>query len=210
MTQCPSLSVSEFQDPTYRAVSQTHDHLTKLLFVVHIVLRVPPDTLRYLISSQVSREVIAVLVDVWQIICEVIRLRFFWTDFSPEWVSLGIRFSVISMMQEDHRYPFAGCPNALVKVGVVSVLGGDVTWMDLGSDVEYIARVKWFPSGALVVLVCRAVLCCCCSALGCILRCCTPTCPAVRSACNACIQRFVLFCALLNTHQLSCVWGCGG
>ncbi|MCY0987857.1 DPP IV N-terminal domain-containing protein [Nannocystis sp. ILAH1] len=50
--------------------------------------------------------------------------------------------------QEDHRYPFAGSPNARVRLGVVPVAGGRVTWMDLG-EFEYLARVKWFPDGSL-------------------------------------------------------------
>nr|WP_263430210.1 S9 family peptidase [Nannocystis pusilla] len=50
--------------------------------------------------------------------------------------------------QEDHRYPFAGSPNARVRLGVVPVVGGRVTWMDLG-EFEYLARVKWFPDGSL-------------------------------------------------------------
>lgn len=35
----------------------------------------------------------------------------------------------------------------------VSVFGGDVVWMHLGPDVEYVARVKWADSGALLVVV---------------------------------------------------------
>jgi dipeptidyl-peptidase-4 len=56
-------------------------------------------------------------------------------------------------MMEDLRYPFAGSPNAVVRLGVVSVFGGDVVWMHLGPDVEYVARVKWADSGALLVVV---------------------------------------------------------
>lgn len=35
----------------------------------------------------------------------------------------------------------------------MSVFGGDVVWMHLGPDVEYVARVKWADSGALLVVV---------------------------------------------------------
>ena len=52
--------------------------------------------------------------------------------------------------QEDHRYPFAGQPNARVRLGVVSVDGGEPTWMDLGQDQDiYLARVHWLPDGQL-------------------------------------------------------------
>ena len=54
--------------------------------------------------------------------------------------------------QEDHRYPFAGEPNARVRLGVVSVSGGDPVWMDLGDDEDiYLARIDWMPDGSLCV-----------------------------------------------------------
>jgi dipeptidyl-peptidase-4 len=53
---------------------------------------------------------------------------------------------------EEHRYPFAGEPNAKVKVGLVSAAGGPVTWLDLGQDEDfYLARVSWHPDGRLFV-----------------------------------------------------------
>lgn len=52
--------------------------------------------------------------------------------------------------QEDHRYPFAGAPNAKVRLAVVPSAGGKPVWVAL-EDYEYIARVGWLPDGALVV-----------------------------------------------------------
>jgi dipeptidyl-peptidase-4 len=51
---------------------------------------------------------------------------------------------------EDHRYPFTGEANALVRLAAVSRDGGTLVWMDTeyGEDV-YIARVFWWPDGAL-------------------------------------------------------------
>ena len=59
---------------------------------------------------------------------------------------------------EDHGYPFAGQPNAKVRLGVVPRRGGRVTWMDLQMDGEdpadiYLARVHWMPDGALLAEV---------------------------------------------------------
>jgi dipeptidyl-peptidase-4 len=51
--------------------------------------------------------------------------------------------------QEDHRYPFAGQPNARVRLGVVPVNGGEPRWMEPG-DFEYLARVHWMEGGRLV------------------------------------------------------------
>ena len=50
--------------------------------------------------------------------------------------------------QEDHRYPFAGQPNAKVRLGVVSIDGNEPAWMDLG-NAEYLCRVQWLPNGKL-------------------------------------------------------------
>lgn len=44
------------------------------------------------------------------------------------------------------RYPQAGSPNPILRVGVISVNGGDTTWMDTGSNTNiYLPRVKWLP-----------------------------------------------------------------
>jgi dipeptidyl-peptidase-4 len=52
--------------------------------------------------------------------------------------------------QEDHRYPFAGRDNARVRLGVISIAGGDPVWMDLGPEQDiYLARVQWLPDGRL-------------------------------------------------------------
>lgn len=52
--------------------------------------------------------------------------------------------------QEDHRYPFAGEANAIVRLAVVPVDGGEPVWMDLDYDKEiYIARVFWWSADRL-------------------------------------------------------------
>ena len=44
------------------------------------------------------------------------------------------------------RYPFAGSNNASVQIGVMDMLDGHVTWLDLGSEKDiYVARVNWLP-----------------------------------------------------------------
>ncbi|MCA9655204.1 MAG: S9 family peptidase [Myxococcales bacterium] len=59
-------------------------------------------------------------------------------------------------MHEDHGYPFAGEPNAKVRLGVVPRAGGSTVWMELRLDGEeagddlYLARVHWMPDGALL------------------------------------------------------------
>ncbi len=61
-----------------------------------------------------------------------------------------------SVAVEEHRYPFAGMRNAVVRLGVVAVDGqrADVSWMDLGMDEDiYLARVAWRPDGVLTALL---------------------------------------------------------
>ncbi|XP_010671444.1 uncharacterized protein LOC104888243 isoform X1 [Beta vulgaris subsp. vulgaris] len=59
--------------------------------------------------------------------------------------------------QEDHAYPFAGSSNVKVRLGVVSIAGGPITWMNLlcggNSDEEYLARVNWMPGNILIAQV---------------------------------------------------------
>jgi dipeptidyl-peptidase 4 len=62
--------------------------------------------------------------------------------------------------QEDHRYPFAGMPNAKVRLGVVPTASdsagevGEPVWMDLGADQDmYLARVRWLPDGNLIAQI---------------------------------------------------------
>ena len=51
------------------------------------------------------------------------------------------------------RYPQAGEPNPIVRVGVVPVAGGDTTWMDTGANTDvYLARVEWLPDSRRVAI----------------------------------------------------------
>jgi dipeptidyl-peptidase-4 len=61
-----------------------------------------------------------------------------------------------ALMVEEHRYPFAGARNAIVRLGVLPAHGGasDVAWMDLGADEDiYLARVAWRPDGTLTAML---------------------------------------------------------
>jgi len=56
---------------------------------------------------------------------------------------------------ETHRYPFAGKPNAKVKLGVIAAGGGITTWLKLcerGQDF-YLARVLWETPESLLVQI---------------------------------------------------------
>ena len=57
---------------------------------------------------------------------------------------------------ENHRYPFAGGPNARVRLGLIPAAGGETRWLDLGANTGsevYLARVRFAPDGGLLVQV---------------------------------------------------------
>jgi dipeptidyl-peptidase-4 len=55
---------------------------------------------------------------------------------------------------EEHRYPFAGGPNARVTLRVVAITGGQPIEVDLGmAEDDYLARVVAQPSGGWLVAV---------------------------------------------------------
>ncbi|QIR13544.1 S9 family peptidase [Shewanella aestuarii] len=46
----------------------------------------------------------------------------------------------------EQRYPYAGKPNVIIELGVVSLATKQATWIDLGADKDiYLPRVKWLP-----------------------------------------------------------------
>ena len=51
------------------------------------------------------------------------------------------------------RFPQAGEPNPIVRVGVVAATGGETKWMDTGSNTDvYLARVNWLPDGKRIAI----------------------------------------------------------
>lgn len=55
------------------------------------------------------------------------------------------RYEASGSSLTEQRYPAAGRANAKVRLGVVDIASGKTRWLDLGEDVEYIARVEWSP-----------------------------------------------------------------
>lgn len=70
-------------------------------------------------------------------------IAFLQVDESPVALTQRYEIDADGMHVFDQRYPFAGTPNALVRLGV-SDLSGEITWYDLPRDADtYIARVSW-------------------------------------------------------------------
>jgi dipeptidyl-peptidase-4 len=68
-------------------------------------------------------------------------------------------YDALHMTPRQTRYPKAGDPNPLVKIGVLEVPAPDADapipetrWMDLGADADiYIVRMQWTPEGQLLL-----------------------------------------------------------
>src|SRR5579884_1590284 len=81
------------------------------------------------------------------------RIAYFQFNVADEFVYPQTDLIGERAVSEPERYPQAGTPNALVKLGVIPVEGGQTTWMNLGSTQNaLLARVAWLPdSSALAV-----------------------------------------------------------
>jgi dipeptidyl-peptidase-4 len=88
---------------------------------------------------------------------EMDRDHGYWWSPDSKWIALMEvdasdvpTFEVPNLTDAEGRgapgpYPKTGDTNARVRLGVVSVDGGAVRWLDLGDGFEYIARVAWAP-----------------------------------------------------------------
>ncbi len=48
---------------------------------------------------------------------------------------------------ERQRYPKAGRPNPVARLGVVGIDGGNPVWLDVGDEDQYLPRAGWTPAG---------------------------------------------------------------
>lgn len=56
-------------------------------------------------------------------------------------------------LSEPERYPQAGTPNAVVRLGVISAAGGNTVWMNAGNNPDLLlARVWWFADSSAIAL----------------------------------------------------------
>jgi len=76
------------------------------------------------------------------------HIAFARVDESPVKVTQRFEISADNVETFPQRYPAAGEPNVLIRLGVSDIRTGAVTWIDLGSDPDiYLARVSWLPDG---------------------------------------------------------------
>jgi dipeptidyl-peptidase-4 len=80
-------------------------------------------------------------------------IAFLNTDESPVGTMYYSDFKPWTPRVITQRYPKAGQPNPIVRLGIVELTDGKTTWMNLGNhSYEYIIRAKWLPSSDRVCL----------------------------------------------------------
>src|SRR6266567_3958871 len=81
-------------------------------------------------------------------------LAFQQTDVSEVSQFMIVHDSESPPSTESHRYPFAGGPNARVRLGVIGADGSNPRWVPLPGDKDiYLARVDWTPGGLLLIQI---------------------------------------------------------
>lgn len=74
------------------------------------------------------------------------RIAYMQFDVSRQAVYPHADLLAPSPVFEPERYPYAGTPNADVRLGVIPAAGGRTRWMDLGETRDTLmARVNWLP-----------------------------------------------------------------
>jgi dipeptidyl-peptidase-4 len=81
------------------------------------------------------------------------HIAFARVDETPVKVTERFEIAADNVATFPQRYPSAGGPNVLVRLGVMDVQTGAVTWIDLGTDTDiYLARVNWLPDGKTLAI----------------------------------------------------------
>jgi dipeptidyl-peptidase-4 len=81
------------------------------------------------------------------------HIAFARVDETPIKVTERFEISADNVATFAQRYPTAGGPNVLVRLGVADVQRGAVTWIDLGNESDiYLARVNWLPDGKTLAI----------------------------------------------------------
>jgi dipeptidyl-peptidase 4 len=81
------------------------------------------------------------------------HIAFVRVDETPVKVTQRFEIAADNVATFAQRYPAAGGPNVLVRLGVTNVRTGATTFVDLGSDPDiYLARVNWLPDGKTLAI----------------------------------------------------------
>ncbi len=79
-------------------------------------------------------------------------LAFLRTDEAPVGIAHFVDFKGVYPELHTQRYPKAGTPNPLVRVGVAHLADGGTTWVELTGEHEYVMRVAWLPDSTRLAI----------------------------------------------------------
>jgi dipeptidyl-peptidase-4 len=81
------------------------------------------------------------------------HIAFARVDETPVQVTQRLAVEADNVKTVAQRYPAAGGPNVLLRLGVSDVRSGAITWIDLGKETDiYLARVNWLPDGKTLAI----------------------------------------------------------
>jgi dipeptidyl-peptidase 4 len=81
------------------------------------------------------------------------HIAFARVDETPIKVTERFEIAADNVATFAQRYPTTGGPNVLVRLGVMDIKSGAVTWVDLGAEQDiYLARVNWLPDGKTLAI----------------------------------------------------------
>jgi len=81
------------------------------------------------------------------------HIAFARVDESPVTVTQRFEIAADNVSTIAQRYPAAGGPNVLIRLGVANLGTGKTQWIDLGADTDfYLARVNWLPDGKTLAI----------------------------------------------------------
>ncbi len=80
------------------------------------------------------------------------HIAFARVDETPVKVTQRFEIAADNVATFSQRYPAAGSPNVLVRLGIADVRTGAVKWIELGNADIYLARVNWLPDGKTIAI----------------------------------------------------------
>jgi dipeptidyl-peptidase-4 len=81
------------------------------------------------------------------------HIAFVRVDETPVPVTQRFEIAADNVATFPQRYPAAGGPNVLVRLGVTDLVTGTTTFIDLGAEKDiYLARVNWLPDGKTLAI----------------------------------------------------------
>ncbi|HWJ33955.1 MAG TPA: S9 family peptidase [Steroidobacteraceae bacterium] len=81
------------------------------------------------------------------------HMAFVRVDETPVPVTQRFEIAADNVATFPQRYPTAGGPNVLVRLGVTDLATGATTFIDLGAEPDiYLARVNWLPDGKTLAI----------------------------------------------------------